>query len=412
MASWRIVTASDWTRSLERAAVALLWAGAFTFVLSLWLLHGRAFNTFAPAGIDRLIDGGATRPYSARLLVPWMARAATSGLPVEGRLAWIADWAERHPAVDAWLAYFQVSRRNAFGLLAAALVDGLALAGFLWCVRRLVEAFYETSTWVVRLAPVVAALILPLFFDSRTHYVYDLPALFFAAAALLAMRRGSALALTIVLGLGTLNKETMALGLLAYLLPSFRTLLGRRWRFHLAVQSLVVVAARGLAVALSSPAAATADAVDAATNNYLRNYFIPNLASFLRDPFLLDFSRTAALLFFTLLIFAGLRRKPTMLREAFPIVVPFLALYAWASQWSEIRAFYELYPLVFLMGYQSCVEWIGLPIESRDGRAADGAAPASASPRLVPSLASALAGLFLAAAGMTLPFLVMVGFTG
>ena len=253
-------------------------------------------------------------------------------------------------------------------------------------------------------------LLLPLFFGAGSHFIYDPPALFFAAAALLAMRLGRVHAFTVLLALGTLNKETMALALLAYLLPRFRESMGARWRFHLAVQSLVVVAARGLAVALSHPAAG-----DPSTNNYLRNYFIQNLAGFVRDPFLLSYPRTAALIFFALLVFGGLGRKPALLREAFPIVLPFLALAAWGSQWGEIRVFYELYPLVFLMGYQSCVEWIGLPIVNRDGRegrAPGGAATRSGAPRLAPSLASALAGLFLAAAGATLPFLVMLGFAG
>ena len=37
--------------------MALLWAGARTFVLAYWFLRGAAFNTFEPAGIDRLSDG-------------------------------------------------------------------------------------------------------------------------------------------------------------------------------------------------------------------------------------------------------------------------------------------------------------------------------------------------------------------
>lgn len=395
--------------------MALLWAGALTFVLAYWFLHGPAFNTFEPAGIDRLVDGGATRPYSARLLVPWIASAALSPLPVEQRLALVDRWALEHPALEHWLAFFKVSRRHALDLLAAALVDALALAGFMWILRRLLEAFFDTSRWVTRLGPVLAVLLLPLFFGMGVHFLYDPPALFFAATALLAMRRGRVHTLTVLLGLGTLNKETMALALLAYLLPRFRESMGPRWRLHLAVQSLVVVAARGLAIALSNPSSG-----DLATNNYLRNYLIENLAVFVRDPFLLSYSRTAAVIFFALLIFGGLGRKPVLLRQAFPIVLPFLALATWGSQWGEIRVYYELYPLVFLMGYQSCVEWIGLPIDNRDGRderdgrarVMDGAAMRDEAPRLAPSLASALAGLFLAAAGATLPFIVMLGFAG
>jgi hypothetical protein len=401
------VTAVEWVRRLERVAVALLLAGAFTFVFSLWLLYGRAYNTHAPAGIDRLLDGGAARPYSARPLVPWLACAAVAPVPIEARIARIDRWAERHPEVESWLAYFQVSRRRAFELAAAALLDGLALAGFLWCIRRLFEAFYATSIWVARLAPVVALLLLPLFFGTGKHFLYDPPALLFAAAALLAVVRRRVHALTVVLGLGTLNKETMALALLVYLLPSFRAALGAGWRRHLAVQSLVVAGARGLAMTLSHPAAA-----ETASNTYLRNYFFDNLAAFARDPFLVSLPRTAAVLFFVLLVFADLPRKPALLRAASPIALPFLALAAWGSQWGEIRVFYELYPLLFLMGYQSCVEWIGLPIASRDAQRATEPSASGGPQRLAPALASALAGLFLLACGATLPLFVLAALQG
>lgn len=402
-----MVTSAGWARSLERGAVALLFAGALTFVFSLWLLYGRAYNTHAPAGIDRLLDGGAARPYSARLLVPWLAHAAVAAAPIEARIARIDRWTERHPAVESWLAYFQVSRRRAHELAAAALIDWLALVGFLWCVRRLVETLYATSLWVARLAPVVALLLLPLFFGMGKHFLYDPPALFFAAAALLAIARGRVHALTVVLALGTLNKETMALALLVYLLPGFRAALGAGWRRHLAVQALVVVAARGVAVALSHPAAA-----DTASDNYLRSYFVENLAAFARDPFLVSLPRTAAALFFVLLVLAGLARKPALLRQALPIVLPFFALAAWGSQWGEIRVFYEIYPLLFLMGYQSCIEWIGLPIASRDGPAAAAAPAPGGPPRLAPALAGALAGLLLLACGVMLPLFVQASLQG
>jgi len=395
------VTAAGWPERLQRIAVLLLSAGAFAFVLSLWLLHGRAFNTFEPAGIERLSEGGATRPYSARVLVPWAVRAAVGPWPVETRSAWVDREISESPELERWLAYFQVSRRHVFELLAAVLLDALALAGFLWAVHRLVAAFFRTTFWVAALAPAVAVLFLPLFFGRGTHFVYDLPALCFAAWALLALRLGRTGLFTVVLALGTLNKETMALALLVYLLPSFRRALGPRWRRQLAVQALAVAAARGLAVALSSPAAG-----EAVTNTWVRAYFVENLVAFVRDPFLLSYTKTAALLFFCLLIFADLRRKPLLLREATPVALPFLALYVWGSQWGEIRVLYELYPLFFLMGYQSCVEWIGFPIESRDAGAAEPEA-ASEAPRIAPALASALAGLFLAGCAVALPFLVM-----
>lgn len=381
--------------------MAVLWIGAFLFVFSLWLFHGRAFNTFEPAGIDRMVDGGAARPYSARPLVPWLARAAVAPWSVEARVAWLEGWTRHRPALAAWLDYFRVTPRHAFELMVAACLDALALAGFMVCVLRLVASFYEVPHRVAWLAPVVAVLLLPLFFTVGTHYFYDLPALFFAAAVLLAIRLRRSAALALLLALGTLNKETLALALLIYLVPAFRESLGGRWRRDFFLHAGAVIGARALAVALSTPAAVTAP-----TDNYLRDYLVDNLIAFVRDPFLLNAPRTATLLFFGLLILAGLPRRPALLRSVLPVVVPFLALYLWGSLWREIRVLYEVFPILFLLGYATCVECLGLPIAPRAAEEVSVATGREETPRASFALASTLAGLFLIACGASVPILV------
>jgi len=389
------VTAVSIFRRLERAGLLLLWSGTLLFVFSLWLFQEGAFNSHAGTGMDRLVEGGAQRPYSARLLVPWMARAAVAPWSPESRSEAIDGFLSTRPGIAAWLETRDIPRRHGPETFAMLCIDFLVLVGFAICIHGLAGGLFVASKRIVSTAPALALLFLPLFYGVGTHQVWDFPALFFSAAALLAIDRRAPIALAAILAFGTLNKETMALALLVYLIPSYRRALGGRWYRFLALHAGTVVAARAVALAYSSPAAGISS-----SNNYLRSYLADNLFEIARAPFLLEAERTATVLFFALLVFAGLRRKPALLLEVAPVALPFLALYLWGGLWGEIRAVYELYPILFLMGFQSCVEWIGLPLRARNGETAPQEEADAEEPSLVYAGSCTLAGAVLGGSGV------------
>lgn len=388
-------------RGLDLASATLLWLGAFAFVFSLWLFHGHSFNTFPPAKAELATYGGAARPYSARVLVPWTVRLLLAPIPRQTRRDLVEGWAAEHPAIDRSLAFFDSNRSFALELALTILLDAAALAGFMLVLRKLFRSLYASSAWVERSAPVVAVLLLPLFFARFGHFLYDFPALFLFTAALWLVRERRTARLALVLFLGALNKESMALALVVCVLDELGGAPRPRRALRLGGLTLAVIAARILAMVLSQPAATIAE-----QNTWLRSYFSTNVSAFVRDPFLFDPGRLAALLVFLLLILAGYRRKPAFLRRILPVAVPFLALYVWGSLWGEIRALYELVPILFLMGYQTVIEAIGLELVPR-GEETPAAPSAPPAPALWPIATSAGLGAFLLASGVTLAVLAL-----
>ena len=382
-------------RSLDRASVVLLWLGATALVFSLWLFHGWRFNVYPPAKAERVAYGGAERPFVTRVLVPWTARATLAPLPETTRRELVDRWAADRPWIDRYLAFFSTPRSFALELALIVLLDAAALLGFALALRRLFRSLYAASAWVERIAPVAAVLLLPVLFARFNHYFYDFPALALFTAAVLLLRQRRHGALLVVLAVGALNKETIAFALGVSLLEELRG--GRRegWIRRLSVQTLVVAAARAVAIGFAAPAAETGAGL-------LPNYFVVNLLAFARDPFLLDLGRVASLLVFALLVFAGWSRKPPFLRAAFPVVVPVLALYLWGSYWGEIRTMLELFPLAFLLGYQTIAEAIGLDLRVRPEPPPPPEPFEPPAPAFVPIATSLVLGVFLLGSALSL----------
>jgi len=381
--------------AVERLAVALLWAGALTFVFALWLTYGRPFNNYPPAKLEKMLEGGASRPFSGRVLLPWTVRALASPISADARSAWGERLASTSAAANHALNQFGTPPRFALELLLAIALDALALALFAFVLSRLFDELFVASRWVRWTAPPLAVLSIPLLLQQADHYFYDLPAMLFAAWVLLALLKGRVATLYALVFLGTLNKETMLLAPLAFLLPEVREAIGSTWKRHLAGVSATALVARALALGLSQPAAGEA------AGGYLPKYLVGNAFVFARDPFLVDAKRFAAALVFLLVIFGGWRRKPRFLVRLLPVTLPMTALYLIGGQWGEIRALGELLPLVFLLGYQTVVEWIGLEIRPRD--AAESmpiSEPRTNWSSLAAAGAAALAGSFLLASGV------------
>lgn len=400
------MTRARWRHLADLTGTALLWSGALCFVFALWLTYGRPFNNFEPATLDKLLHGGASRPYSSRLLVPWVARAAVAPVPVATRHAWADRLTAENPSIAHALRLFGGDRETAAELLAVVLLEGVAFALFLFVLARLFRSLYASSAWVARWAPPIALLILPLFFRQGDHMIYDPPALLFAAWALLAISRANLRALYPLVFLGTLNKETMLVALLVFLLPRFRSTIGERWPVHLAGLAATGALARATAVLASTPWAAPGP-----HNSIIRNYFFVNALDFARNPLLVDAGRLAAVLFLALLVFGGFRRKPELLRAVAPVALPLAALHLVGSLWGEIRSLYELFPIFFLMGYQTAIEWVGMEVTLHPTGSPPGDPHAAEARPSTPwvALAAAIIGSFLLASAIAIVRYVIFG---
>jgi len=112
-------------------------------------------------------------------------------------------------------------------------------------------------------------------------------------------------------------------------------------------------------------------------------------------------------------VLARLDEKPRFVVEALPVVLVFAALYVWGGFWGEIRALLDVFPILFLAGFQSFAERIGFEVSPREARVDE---PAAA-PRLpawgpLGAAIATLVGVLHLTAGVVLALGMLQGFQG
>jgi hypothetical protein len=179
-------------------------------------------------------------------------------------------------------------------------------------------------------------LVLPIFFHSGTRYIYDFPALALFTLGFACMLRQGWKSYYLIFAIGLLNKETMVLLMVPFALLFYKTMSRKRFWIHTAAQLLLFVLLRGWIGLIYG-------------NNPGGNFefhFFGNvrLLADLWTP-----ERIIALLAIVLLVFYRFREKPVVLRKGLITLIPFAILTLFFGCIGEIRAMYEVYPIVALL---------------------------------------------------------------
>lgn len=293
-------------------------AGLLALGMQWWFLQGFSWDypRFSLAG---MLDGSAHRPFITRALVPLLLRLSVTALPVDPQA------------------------------VAVALMYG-SLLGSVWALRLLAQSFWPPSTRLDAAVLLSVPALAPL--TIAYTMIYDFPTLFLFTLGLALMARERWAAFLAVFALGSLNRETTALLALVLLVAYAGRLPARRLAGLMAAQGLIYVLVRG-AVAWQfrhNPGSSVE------FNLWLQAVifiFMP-LAS------------AAHLLLAAavgLLVAANYRAKPRFLRAALVALAPtLLALYALFGNPWEIRVFYELFPICYLLAFQP--HWLQPPGEA------------------------------------------------
>jgi hypothetical protein len=319
-----------------------LYFGVGSLVCSLWLLHGPvAFNNAPQATLQKLIHGGATRPYSARLLMPALASALAKCIPES-----LATAAAGTPQGRQLLSVLNATPEFTRELSAAILLSLCSFVAWLYAFRAFSAHCYPAQPpGITDAAPALAAAGLPMFFVQGGHYVYDPPALLFATLLSLSIARRAWRTAFVLLFLAGLNKETAIVFVVVSAFWHGGALPRRELLRVVLTQALAVGAGRGLAMIVSNPAETIAP-----TNTYLRDYLGPNVVSLWRSPLFDRPEMLAALVVWSLLLSARWRAKPVFVRRSAVVTVAMLApLYLVGGWWGEIRVFLEAFPLLALL---------------------------------------------------------------
>jgi hypothetical protein len=334
--------------------VFLTWLG---LDMGLRVRHG-SLNETRRASFHGMVYGDGYKPYVRRTLLPTTIRLVAAACPAGCRER-LEKAVLRRP-VPRLIAQLGWERQLLLEyLLAMVLIYG-CLLGFVFALRDFLGDLSETHPLVKDVAPLVALLLLPFLsgeyhrWGEYGHYIYDFSTLFLFTLGLRLLAAARWTAFLIVYFVACLNKETTILLTLVFVLhyarssalprPRFWKLLSAQLLFFGAVQLGLVWAFRknrGEAVEF-----------------HLLDH---NLALFRPIPF----AALALCLALGVLLALHWRRKPRFLKDALWILAPLVGLTVFLGYLDELRDYYEAFPAVFLLAYQSVVSLLGVRIESR-----------------------------------------------
>ena len=230
----------------------------------------------------------------------------------------------------------------------------LCLSGFALLLRRTTQAVYPDYPKFVRdLAPVIAIALIPVLFFREANLFYDPLTWFLYPLCFLLILTRAHLAYLLLFPLAVLHKETAILLVVLFFLRERGALSHTRLLPLITPQLLAYV---GIKLSLTY--------IFRANPGTLAESHIPyNLTSFL-DP--ISYAKTLLVLLpLGSLIAFRWREKPTYLRQGFLATMLAMLVLAFAfGVLGEFRAYYELYPLIYLLALPSVLEIFGIPISS------------------------------------------------
>ena len=333
---------------LLRAGVYL---AAALFVFGMWATDMREFvslNGYYRATLLDMVAGRAYRPFAYRCLVPLIVRGGSALIP-DAMHVWLVQVAGSWPFVQRALAYLQWEQADlvTYGVSLMAMYS--FLVGYLYALRALVRDLFAGPEWLRDLAPLVSLLVLPVFFKRGTHLIYDFATLCLFLSGVLLLHRGTWRWFYPLYILALLNKETAVLLPLLMVIWYWGKMPRGRLAAHVGAQiALFVVAKVALGWAFrGNPGGA------------FEPHLVENLRLYMRPYW---FSAVSDVLIVALLLGWHWREKPAFLRRTSWLLLPLLPLYLVAGGWGEIRAFYELFPILFLLAFQSVTEILALPL--------------------------------------------------
>ncbi len=336
----------------HRTFVRFLYVCASAFVFAIWIWSAESpttsFNGDSRSTLSAIIYGTAHKPYVQRVVVPIATRTIYTSIPTS-----LWDSLEQHllaiPKVQKEMTRLGWEADFLAEYLIALMLAFIALASFPIVVRKLWDHFYDAGNTISAIVPVLTLLILPVAFPSGPHYVYDFPTLFLFTLGFLLLLKRRWLLFYPVFIIGCLNKETMVLLTLAYLVILREAETRQRLVIHLTAQSLCFLAVKAiLTIAFSANPGTT-----------LEFHIFGNI-----HTLLLGYTWTSLLIsgVTAVLVFHEFSRKPEQLRRSVVLVGVFGILIFCFGTITELRDLYEVVPLVaFLILHTVFFSYLRLP---------------------------------------------------
>ncbi|MCP5108424.1 MAG: hypothetical protein GY950_33870 [bacterium] len=334
--------------------------GIFFFLLTfivMGMFCRKGLVGYAKCDLPHMVDSTAHKPFVYRALTPMVVRAVVSLIPARtvdavnraasGFIAGLpGDMRER---LDQ-LILKGLDQRYYTQYLVAVVVLYLTLLGFLAALRRLAAALYNGPPMFFNWVMMGALVCLPGFFIHFCQ-VYDFSTLLLFTMGLGLMVQKKWPAYLFVFLLSCLNKETTILLLLIYGIYFWRF-----WRNGRMTRSQYFLLGAGQ-VFIFLVVRFTLLVIFAGNPGVS---FEIHFSNFVQLPYNLPFA------FFWLglagLVYYDWKNKPQFLKDGLWIVVPLVLPAAFMGFIYELRAFYEVYPIVLLLIAHAAAKLLGVTI--------------------------------------------------
>jgi hypothetical protein len=324
--------------------VFLLTAGVLTATVFL----GEGIDAYYRSRLPDMVHGTAWRPYVTRALVPAAARVGEAALPASARSALSEVFSTWRGRPDGWQSQHAADYVFVVAIMAASLV------GFAFALRDLFGVVFGARAGAASATALAALAAVPLFLGPFSRQIYDFTTLWLFTAALAAMARGRWGTFLVLFALATINKETSILLTLVFAIHSIRAYPRSSVVSLLVAQLLMFLVIRGTLayVFRDNPGGAVE------LHLFDHNQYV------LLHP--LEMSKRPLVLAGAGVVGAWRwRRKPPLLRDALVTLAPVLLLVGvTVGQLDEIRAYYEIYPVVVLLVAESACHALGIYLGS------------------------------------------------
>ncbi len=324
-------------------AAPVFWGGVFLAV-SLVVAVGALSATSGDetqTGVHAAVSGTAVRPFVYRQLCPLLIRGAAALVPPGARRSF-----ENWLVADARLSWFEYVTHfhyhwwrpeHMLEIVLAFIINLAALMIFAFAYRSLLRSVVAAPPLFVNLLAAVVIYGL-VFFNREGVYFYDYPNLALFMLCLLGLFKQRWVLYYAAFALGCLNKETMVLATMVFLIWQWPRLRRRALLGHAAAQLAIYAAIKLIlhAVYAANPGRVM---INTFFNHNIRMLLNP------RDEF---GCLTIVLLLFALAAHAW-PAKPVFLRVALLVAVPIFGLTLFGGWLDEIRVYYEVYPVIMAL---------------------------------------------------------------
>jgi len=292
-------------------------------------------NNNSSAGFEDMLTGKAAQPYVNRLLIPWVDRLVIACMP-DALQRELRQQIDRNPALLSLVQQYRAPTNFALEAVISWILMGLCLAGFCWAFRMLISTVYVLRAVGLDLLCIIALLGLVIFFGFG--YIYDFSSLFFFTLALAYLARQKWLSYSLTFVLALLNKETAVLLFFIFIPYAWMTLKRSRSTFFLLAggQLSALLAIRWMLTRLYSGNPGALVEIHTYESGLILQAF----------PGLVILLMAVGILLAGLIAFRW-NRKPILLRWSAVALPPLLILYLVFGLLTEIRVFYEAYPIVW-----------------------------------------------------------------